>query len=140
MSAAGLWPKAKFWWKDDAIALQAHRSHGERLVRLFDRHSDLAVTFWTKLAVVVPIVRAADPTIVQVGVQLEESVLFRNWKAREEAIADGESGHSSRPWEDYRKGWEKAMSEFASASIEVFPSFEVAAKKLGLYVSRKGGM
>jgi len=135
ISAHDLWPKAKFWWKEPG-ADDVHLRHAELIAKTLVTNPDIIVVWWTRLRIVRPVLDKLK--IPMAGVQITEAELRRNWESRETAIKEGLSGHSSRSWEDYKKGWIKAESELEG--LRVYDSFQQCAKAMKIYISNRANM
>jgi len=144
VSATCGWPKDKKgrpWWKHPQ-ADEFHRQHVRSIIDVCRTNPDIVVYWWSHLLVVVPELRASGAFSEIVGVHVPESILKRNWTAREALISQGKSGHRSREWDDYQVGWKVAGERFKALNIPTFPSFTDAAllERLSLHVSERGSM
>jgi hypothetical protein len=131
------WPKEKFWWTLSS-APGVHTRHGEILKTVLERNRDLVVVFNTNMQIVVPVLRSikiAPPVLLYVD--LPNGAIRRNWHLREAMIKKGVSRHSHRPLESYIEGAEKQRKYAAELGLVSVPSFEVAAKRLHLYLKSK---
>lgn len=128
-----LWPKEKGWWKLPN-ANEVHQKHAEALVNAHARNRDLVMVFNGKMSVILSLAKLTKVPIDFFYVQVTLAQLKRNWQLREAAVKAGRSGHSSRPWEEYEKGWWKQGQVAAVLKIPVFDSFKAVADHLGLYM------
>lgn len=139
IAAHKAWPKVPRWWRLPN-APEIHALHATIISRLFCRNRDVAVAWWSRLAIVVPVIRRDHPDVEQVLVRIPEDALRRNYEQREELIKAGKSGHSSRSWESYQKGWIDSETDAKRLGLKIFSTFEGAAKALRLHSSANRGL
>lgn len=126
LGAAKLYPKG-LWWKEPGSD-KLHLQHSLYIGELLARNPDLTLLWWSKLEIAIPVMNSFGVRVV--GLLITEEDLKRNWESREKSIAQGVSNHSSRPWESYQRGLERARLAFPRLGVKTYSSWDAVSKDL----------